>query len=281
MLTKDGILIISGKGEMPDYSADKVPWAEYRTAILEIRIEEGITTVGRCAFYGCSALREVALPSTLTKICEYGFYDCKKLTSVNIPAQVSEIGAFAFRRSGLTTVNFEKNYGWSADGTVFSATDIANLGVDYLTLGYYKCIWTRDVNAEEETVDLSFFAGGMCGTDIKWTLTYIDEAKTQLKLTVSGEGKMPEFGTGAAPWYEYLGRIVEVEVCEGVTTIGRCAFYNLKFVTKVTLHSGLIAIGDYAFSGCRSLTEIELPDTVSSIGKDAFTKTGLTVTPTV
>ena len=65
------------------------------------------------------------------------------------------------------------------------------------------------------------------------------------------------------------------------TEIGRCAFYGLKFVRKVTLHEGLVTIGDYAFNACRLLKEIEIPSTVTAIGLDAFAKTGLSEIPTV
>ena len=132
-----------------------------------------------------------------------------------------------------------------------------------------------------EEVDPNFVAGGACNSYTKWQLVYIDEAKTQMKLVISGNGVMPDYGTGAAPWYEYAASIVEIEVCEGVTTVGRCAFYGLKAVTKVTLSEGITAIGDYAFNSCKALTEITLPESVTSIGKGAFDKTALAVIPTV
>ena len=98
-----------------------------------------------------------------------------------------------------------------------------------------------------------------------------------MKLTVSGNGKMPLFGTAATPWYEYAAQIVEIEVCEGVTNIGRCAFYNLNKVTKVTLPESLTSIDAYAFSGCKALKEIDIPVSVTYIDSTAFTKTGVTI----
>ena len=190
-------------------------------------------------------------------------------------------GAFAFRRSALTSVQFGAPYGWSAGGVEFTATELSKLGVDYLTLGYYKSVWVRNTEAEEEELDESFFTGGMCNTTVKWTLTYTDETKTKLKLTVSGSGAMPDYGTGEAPWYEYLNDIVEIEVCEGITEVGRCAFYGLKFVKTVTLAEGIVSIGDYAFNGCFSLKSIVIPESVTYISDSAFTKTGLSEIPEV
>ena len=86
---------------------------------------------------------------------------------------------------------------------------------------------------------------------------------------------MVSFRTAGAPWYEYLDMIVEIEVCEGITSIGKCAFYNLKMVRTVTLHEGLVSIGEYAFNTCRLLKEINIPSTVKEIHETAFQKTGI------
>ena len=112
-------------------------------------------------------------------------------------------------------------------------------------------------------------------TDVLWTLTTLESGK--LKLTIFGNGMMADYGTACAPWYGYAADIVEIEVCEGVTSVGRCAFYGLKFVRTVTLPETLTAIGDYGFYMCRLMKEIIIPEGVTTIGKDAFTKTGVTV----
>ena len=85
---------------------------------------------------------------------------------------------------------------------------------------------------------------------------------------------MPDFGTACAPWYGYAADIVEIEIAEGITTVGRCAFYGLKKVTTVTVASTVTAIGDYGFYMCKALTEIALPEGVV-LGKDVFVKTGI------
>ena len=87
---------------------------------------------------------------------------------------------------------------------------------------------------------------------------------------------MPEFGTAKTPWFGYAADIVEIEVTEGVTTIGRCAFYGLKFVRKATIASTVTSVSDYGFYMCFLLKNIDLPEGVA-VGKDAFTKTGVTV----
>jgi hypothetical protein len=224
----------------------------------------------------------VSLPDTLEAIGAYAFYNCSTLKNIEIPEAVTKIESFAFRKcAGLAIVEFNISYGWSAGEQKLTATDLTSMSVDALTKMYYGRNWERDENAVPEAVDTSFVAGGACNSYTKWQLNYIDESRTKMKLTVSGNGIMPEYGTGGAPWFEYTAFITEIEVTDGVTTVGRCAFYGLKFVEKVTLCEGITTIGDYAFNTCRFLKEITLPSTVISIGKEAFAKTGLSTIPTV
>ena len=181
----------------------------------------------------------------------------------------------------MKNVEFAINYGWSAGYEKVSATELNSNAADMLTLVNYTKIWTRDVNAEEEVLDPNYVTGGACNTTVKWALTYVDDTKTKMKLTITGSGAMPKFETAGTPWYGYLNDIVEVEVCEGITEIGRCSFYGLKFVKVATIADTVTAINDYAFNGCFSLKSIEIPESVTFIAETAFTKTGLAEIPTV
>jgi hypothetical protein len=268
---------------MPNFNVNTTPWYGYRGAIRTVVIGDGITSVGRCSFHTCRAIISITLPETLDTIGEYAFYNCINVKSVIIPENVTAIGAFAFRKCfELTDVTFGIKYGWTAGDTAISVNALTgSTAADSLTLEYYTVAWTRDVNAEEEVVDPNYVTGGMCDTYTKWQLFWVDEAKTQMKLVVTGKGAIPDYGTGKTPWYGYADKIVEIEVAEGVTAIGRCAFYGLKVVKTVTLPEGLTTIGAYAFNTCWNLTEINIPSTVTKIDETAFTKTGLTVIPTV
>ena len=281
-LTSTGVLTVSGKGNMPKFNVNTTPWYGYRGAIRSVVIEEGVTSVGRCSFHTCRAITSVTLPESLETIAEYAFYNCQFLAEATIPASVTRIEIYAFRKCyQLKNVTFTLNYGWSAGNDKVSATELNSNAADMLTLVNYTKIWTRDVNAEEEILDPNYVTGGACNTTVKWALTYVDDAKTKMKLTISGNGAMPKFETAGTPWYGYLDNIVEVEVCDGITEIGRCSFYGLKFVKTATIANTVTSIQDYAFSGCFLLKSIEIPESVTFIADTAFTKTGLTVIPTV
>ena len=94
-LTDDGVLTISGKGKMYDFSyLLTTPWVE--SNIKRIIIGDGITTIGGNAFSYCRALTSVTIPNSVTKIGSSAFTYCSALTSVTIPNSVTEIGGRAF-----------------------------------------------------------------------------------------------------------------------------------------------------------------------------------------
>ena len=99
LFTDNGVLVITGKGKMNDYSyRNKAPWGKYDIIriIKRIIIGDGITTIGGNAFSYCRALTSVTIPNSVTKIGSSAFTYCSALTSVTIPNSVTEIGGRAF-----------------------------------------------------------------------------------------------------------------------------------------------------------------------------------------
>lgn len=70
--------------------------------LKKVVLGKNVTTVGKNAFSGCSALTSVTLDAALTKIDASAFANCKKLTKVTIPKNVTTIEKNAF--SGCTSL---------------------------------------------------------------------------------------------------------------------------------------------------------------------------------
>ena len=85
----EGTLTISGTGPMEDYPGMNTPWLVYN--IKAVVVEEGITTIGACAFAGFKTLVSVKLPDTVTTIDYDAFAGCDSLASVTIPNSVKTI----------------------------------------------------------------------------------------------------------------------------------------------------------------------------------------------
>ena len=82
-LTDEGVLTITGTGEMQDWNDYSSPWYE-NESVKQVIIGDGVTTIGEWAFLDCSSLTSVTIPSSVTRIEDGAFSDCgnvKQITS--------------------------------------------------------------------------------------------------------------------------------------------------------------------------------------------------------
>ncbi len=180
-LNDEGLMTISGNGEMMNYSADTdVPWHGNRSEITTLEIENGVTQVGSYAFINCGNLTSVRLPQGLIVIGNNAFQQCSGLTSVDIPKGVTSIGVGAFVLcenlssvripssvitigtaafydcSNLETIYFEGDAPTSVGGQAFSNIS-ANVKIYYYedSDGWSSPTWTAPDGTVYNTVELT------------------------------------------------------------------------------------------------------------------------------
>ena len=117
-LDSTGVLTISGKGEMKNYSeTSSAPWTN--KSINHVVIKSGVTTIGAYAFYKCGVdgfeipgtvktigkyamayndMRELLLPKGVVTIRDYALSDCSNLKNLALPSSLKTIGKYAFAR---------------------------------------------------------------------------------------------------------------------------------------------------------------------------------------
>ena len=96
-LDSEGTLTISGTGEMDNYyDGYGIPWYEDTESIVKVVVEDGVTSIGECAFSFCSSLASVTIPDSVTSIGSSAFRGCSRLASVTIPDSVTSIGDRAY-----------------------------------------------------------------------------------------------------------------------------------------------------------------------------------------
>ena len=66
------------------------------TSLNSVKFGNNVETIGESAFYGCTSLQSISLPSKLTRIETKTFYGCSALEEVVIPEGVTYIGSQAF-----------------------------------------------------------------------------------------------------------------------------------------------------------------------------------------
>ena len=102
----------------------------------------------------------------------------------------------------------------------------------------------------EEGEEFDASASGTWGS-LSWSLD------ADGKLTITGNGKMNDFGSNAPnAWLAYKTDIKSVVIDSGVTSIGSHAFEYCSSLTSVTIPNSVTLIQGGVFAGCFSLTDV-------------------------
>ena len=114
-------------------------------------------------------------------------------------------------------------------------------------------------------ISLCMIAFNAVHAEITWTLS--DDGT----LTISGTD-MPHYNSYQCnmPWYSRRNEIQKVEIENGVTNIGNCAFYNCLNLTSISIPNTVTSIAEHVFMYCKKLTSVTIPNSVTSIGGEAF-----------
>ena len=279
-LDSDGVLTISGEGDMNSYrsiSGNSSPWREYANEINSLVIREGITSIG--GFSGCN-ISKISISNSVSRILEFAFSYCDNLTEIYIPENVTRIDTYAFSNCvNLAKIHLHDNISeigvHAFQGTAYY-DDEANWDNDILYIGNHLNVCRKTFK-------------GDCA--VKSGVKYIDEeAFAGCEGVYSLTTKAPDISFG---FHSFYG-------CRNLTTLNLSSlpctidyiFGTIPYELKVTVDSGFIpanaftycgeklieisignevtGIGDEAFSGCENINEIIIPDGVINIGKNAF-----------
>ncbi len=280
-LDDQGTLTVSGTGPMSDYSVDDAPWYENRDQITRVVIQEGVTTVGHCAFEDC-AVETVSLPDSLTALEIGAFYSCTHLDSVDIPAGVTSIAHNAFGYSTVTALNVDPANAvyTSADGVLFSK--------DGTTLVTYP--------AGRPDTSYTIPAGVTAiGESAFYTNRYLTELVIPEGVTTLGPSALRDFRS-----------LPEINLPASISTIGEWALSESRSVTAVNcsennpdfssldgvlfskdqtrlivypagrpadsyaIPDGVTSIANAAFNNAALLKTVTMPDSVTVLGKNVF-----------
>ena len=152
--------------------------------VKEYILDEGVTSIGDKAFYGCSGLTSVTIPNSVTSIGNSAFEDCSGLTSVTIPNSVTSIGNSAFRGcSGLTSVtipNSVTSIGESAFSVCSGLTSVT-IPNSVTSIGrsvFYQCSGLTSVTIPESVTsigtDVFYGCSGLTTMTIPSSVTIIE-----------------------------------------------------------------------------------------------------------
>ena len=252
----DGVLTILGKGPMEEYaSKNDVPWYTDRKSVVSVIIKDGVTVIGKNAFFDCINMTSAQIGKGVTKINNYAFRNCGSLTAVTIPSAVASLGKQAFSGcTGLTELTCEAITPPTCGDNVFEG--VTNTIPVYVPAGSVDAYRTAD--------------GWNYFSNIQAMAPSVDWDLTGGVLTIFGAGPMPDYGYEKAPWFSQRTSITSVVIEDGITSIGEGAFFDCWNIHSVTIPNSVTGIGGYAFNDCKALTEITIPGSVAYIGMSAF-----------
>ena len=216
--------------------------------ITSVVIPEGVETIENDAFYECHNLKTVVLPSTLREIGDSAFWGCNQLTMIVIPDGCEKIGANAF---------------WSCKNLkdIFVPSSVCEIGEDAFDTGNSETIIhiKRDSAADRFAKETETYLK----VDYNGTLQHYTGSETEIILP---DG----FSTIGKDLFRDNFNITSVLIPEGIETIENGVFFGCHNLKTVVLPSSLRTIGDSAFWECEQLTKIVIPDGCEKIGAKAF-----------
>lgn len=242
---EDGMLEISGQGEMQPYSGSDKPWQEWTDKIQQISVSDGVTAIGAWAFADLVAVKSVSIPDSVTKIGAQAFIGCTSLMSVHIPKNVSTIGNGVFVDCyNLISLTVDTDNPWFVmeEGVLFNTAK--NTLVLYPSNLYAD---SYDVPSGVTTIAPYAFYGN----------AYIQSITFPDTLTRIGENA---FGFSA---------ISKLHITSANIAVEKYAFLNSS-LEKLIIDGKITELGDYAFASSQIRSVYFKSDVPGNVGIHIF-----------
>ncbi len=269
--TKDSTLVISGSGAMNNYEYNGGPWCTYSSYIAYVSLPEGLTGIGKHAFYECSKIKSIVIPEGVLGIGNGCFYNCTKLESVTFPSTLNRIEISAFYGcKSLKSVNLP--YGLTVvrqrvfeECTSLISLDIPNSVVTIEDYAFYNCKKLTSVVIPNSVETLGSMSFSGC-TNL--TSVTIGTGVKRIYSSFYGDSKLSAvYITDIVAWcgisfdYSYNNPLYYAHKL----------YLNGELITDLVIPDGVQRINSHAFTGCNGITTAMIGKDVSALGNGAFT----------
>ena len=211
------------------------------------KILDGVTSIDRFAFSGCTNVTSITIPVSVTSIDKYAFSGCLSVKSITMSNSVTEIGSYAFSGcSSLTSITIP-------DG----ATSIGNWA-------FKECTSLASVTIPSSVAEIGGYVFENC-----ISLTEIKVASTNSNFA-SVDGILYNKDKTTIKCYPAGKKNESYTINDGVMYIGSEAFEYCVNLKSVIIPNSVKSIESYAFIGCANLRSVTIPDSVTQIDREAF-----------
>ena len=300
--TSTNTLTISGTGAMSDYSSSSsvttAPWKAYANTMRTVVIDNGVTSIGKYAFYNCSGLTSVTISDSVTSIGDSAFRGCNSLMEMTLPFVGKTASSTGYSGVFGYIFGYKTSSSSSAQsGCVFQIypdyqyyhyyipTSLRKVTITKATKiqynAFYNCSFLMEIHLPDSVTSISNYAFYNCAGLISITIP----------------GSVTSIGDYS--FYNCAG-LISITIPDSVTSIGENAFFNTGYYNNeanwdsgvlfidhhlinaratlsgtYTIRPGTVSIAHHAFSGCTGLTSVTIPDSVTSFGYAFYGCTGL------
>ena len=278
---------------------------KYTGSDAVVTVPDGVTAIGKEAFYAKSAITEIHLPTGITLIGDSAFRSCTGLTELHLPTGITSIGDSAFRScTGLTEIVVPDSVETIGDKAFYDCSGLTSLRLSQglKTLGanvFLRCNSLTEIEIPagvenvgnyiaSNTLRLRCAVGSSAAKALSKAQNDFWVEDFQLRYAFDSDGS-----AASLTLKKYAGDAASVTIPDGVTIVGNSAFERNASMTSVVLPDSVVTIGDsafrsctgltkaelssklekianYAFDNCKALKEIQIPETVTEIGSSAF-----------
>ena len=267
-------LTISGEGDMADYDRDNqtgavtAPWKNSDCGGCEnVIIEEGVTRIGRYAFYNFGSITSVSIPNSLKSIGIGAFWGCGGLVKIEIPGSATsesiDIDVEAFCAcTGLRNVTIDRPV-HIEDKAFNGCTSLEEASIRYAdgasvaNSTFLSCTSLNTITLKGNFSKIENLAFQYC---YKLNTIRIPDGTPEICESLTGNDQGPFNGCSA---------LINIDAPHGLGSIGAYAFYEKK-LTSIKLSDKATTIGKNAFDNCTTLSSIDIPKNITSIGESAF-----------
>ncbi len=239
------------------------------TALDEISIPEGITSIGNFAFAGCTSLKTIVIPNSVKEIGLGTFNKCTSLNTITLPFIGS--GAEDDENTNFGYI-FADKLGASNSVVAKSLKTVKIQNTDKIAAEAFKDC--SNIESIKMPSNISFIGESAFANCKKLVAVYISNIEDWCKVTFENLDSNPlTYAHNLSVYSSKDGvykKITTLDIPDGVTSISYAAFSGLSSLTAVSIPASVTFIGDEAFAGCSALVKVSIP----ALGKDSSLKLG-------
>ena len=295
---ENGILTISGTGDMYNWSSDNPsPFAQLE-GIEYVEIQDGITSVGNRTFRNCKNIKEVNISSSVESIGDYAFNNCTSLEYVDFGTGLKSIGEYAFGHAGIRSlampdsVELVGEYAFEVCSSLEKVYVSKNLKTipEGCFFGCQNLLYVTIPEGVEQIEGDAFWNHGIWELYIPKSLTYIGASAfdSNFEMDVVYYGGTREQFDMIDDDGSYIGNTYETMytcnldnpygydiLSDGTVKLIDCFAVRPVLEVPETIDGYVVSeIGDDLYDG-KLVTSVTIPPSIKRIGAEAFEYTNM------